>query len=143
MQSQVSRKLKSSGSVEFRELLGCVLTGCAVNREKSLWIAGRNPVSKTLLGIVVTVFGHQLNNLDAGRTGFRYRWIVDGTLGERNIVVFVQHRDVHLDTTVERNDGLVLGAERKPVVGLRLQVECAGSSYGTWEIDDRFMNGRF
>lgn len=80
--------------------LGCGLTGRAVNREKSFRIAGHNPVGKTLLGIVVSVFGHQLNYLYAGWTGFGNGWIVDGTLGERNIVVFVENGDVDLNAGV-------------------------------------------
>lgn len=76
------------------------LTGGGVDEKITLRIAAADGEDE-LLGRDVAVKGADLQDAHAGGRVFRHGWIVNWKLGQRRVVILVQHFDIDLHTREE------------------------------------------
>jgi len=71
------------------------LTGAGVDEKITLRIAAADGEDE-LLGRDVAIKGADLQNAHAGGRILRYGWIVNWKLGQRRVIILVQHFDIDL-----------------------------------------------
>lgn len=77
------------------------LTGGGVDEKITLRIAAADGEDE-LLGRDVAIKGANLQDAHAGGRVLRHRWIVNWELGQRRVIILVQHLDVDLHTRAKR-----------------------------------------
>jgi hypothetical protein len=64
-------------------------TCCSINGEEALGVPRDKTIRDSLLGILIVVGGIELDDFGASWAVFRHRWIINGLLRQRHIIVLV------------------------------------------------------
>jgi len=81
------------------------LTGGGVDEKISLWIAAADGEDE-LLGRDVVIKGADLQDAHAGGRVLGNGWIVNWQLGQRRVIILIQHFDIDLHKCGERETSI-------------------------------------